>query len=378
LGGTAFGLRAKARNFDDEGLKNAVAYAHGKNVKVYVTANIMAHGTDFDGMAEYFAFLADIGVDGLIVADLGVFGVAVSAAPSIPIHISTQASVTNAKAALMWREMGASRVILARELSLQEIKKISDETRGSGLELEVFAHGAMCMAYSGRCLISNYMAGRDANRGECAHACRWKYRVVEEQRPNEYLPVAEDGRGSFVFSSRDLRMVGHLDKLADAGVHAVKIEGRMKSAYYAASVTKAYRMALDGLAGGVYYDNIDAYLEETEKSNHRGYCTGFYFGQPGEVGGEEPYINDWVFLGVVMGYDADTQMAVIEQRNRFSTGEAVEVLVKRGENFTQTIAAIYDSGGEVTETADRVQEHVRVKVLRPVSRNDILRRRVAR
>jgi putative protease len=286
----------------------------------------------------------------------------------------------------MWRELGAKRVILARELSLAEIKRISKETKNGGPELEVFGHGAMCMAYSGRCLMSNYMADRDANRGECAHTCRWKYgsrlHLTEETRPDEVITVAddEDGRGAFVFSSRDLRMVEYLDKLADAGVCAVKIEGRMKTPYYAASTVKAYRMALDDLAKDVktYRKKIGYYTDETMKSSHRGYCTGFYFGKPDAGGnnyGESGYVQEYMFLGVVREYDAQMKLAVVEQRNRFCAGDKIEVLQKRGMGFEQTVGRIRDMNGADIEVADKVQQYVTIETEKPVSPYDIIRKK---
>jgi len=380
LGGNALGLRAKAANFNDETLAKAVNYAHEKGVKVYVAANVFAHSGDFDDMPRYFSFLESIDVDALIVTDLGVFSVAKEAAPNVPVHISTQASVTNAQAAMMWRKLGAERVILARELSLAEIAEISRITKGSGLELEVFAHGAMCMAYSGRCLISNYLNARDANKGECSQPCRWKYHLMEETREGEYFPVIEDERGAFLFNSKDLRMVEHLDKLQEAGVASVKIEGRMKSPYYVASTVKAYRMAVDNLMQGVecYAKNMDTYVAETLKSSHREYCTGFFFGAPGaESGnyGDASYTQNYYFLGVVLDYDEATQTATVEQRNKFSIGDAVQFLQKNGEGFEQVVNGIFNESGELLETANRVQQIVRVRVELPVEKYDIMRAR---
>jgi len=326
LGGNALGLRAKAKNFGDEEIARAVTHAHERGVKVYVTANVFAHSEDFNGMARYFEFLAQAKVNAVIVSDLGVFNMARKA--GLPVHISTQANVTNAQSALMWRQLGAERVVLARELSLEEIKRISNETKSSGLELEVFAHGAMCMAYSGRCLISNFLTARDANGGQCSHACRWNYSVAEQTRPGEYMPIIEDERGTFIFNSKDLRMIEHLDKIADAGVCSIKIEGRMKTLYYVASTLKAYRGALDDL-GSMTAEKMEQYLHETEKSSHREYCTGFFFGKMGAEGNiytNSSYIQNYTFAGVVLDYDPATKTATIEQRNKFSVGEIVEFL----------------------------------------------------
>jgi len=379
LGGNALGLRAKAKNFGNDEIAKAIKYAHERDVKVYITANVFAHNEDFAGMAQYFEFLAEAGADAVIVSDLGVFNIASKA--GLPIHISTQANVTNPQSALMWRQLGAERVVLARELSLEEITVISNETKHSGLELEVFVHGAMCMAYSGRCLISNFLTARDANRGQCSHSCRWNYSVAEQTRPGEYMPITENERGTFIFNSKDLRMIEHLDKIADAGVCSLKIEGRMKTPYYVASTLKAYRQALDDMGTSIdlYNAKMNDYLRETEKSSHREYCTGFFFGNPGadsNIYTNSSYIQNYTFAGVVLDYNPATKTATIEQRNKFSVGETVEFLQKNGAGFEQVVTAIYNDAGELVGSANHAQQIVTLQTEYPVEKYDIMRKRI--
>jgi len=372
IGGKQFGLRANAKNFADEELAKAVDYAHQRNVKVYVTANIYAKNDDFAQLEGYLHMLKKIGVDAVLVADLGVLDIARRV--GLNVHISTQANVTNYQSALMYNALGASRVVLARELSMDEIRTINE--KAPQLELEAFIHGAMCVAYSGRCLLSNYMIGRDGNKGDCAQPCRWKYHLMEEKRPGEYLPVFEDERGTYIMNSKDLCMIEHIPQLVAAGVSSLKIEGRMKTAYYVAVVTQAYRQALDDFfeSESLYESKKGFYMEEIKKSSHREFYTGFFFGRPHETQGQSlssaVYTSTYDFLGVVLDYDAVTQMAVVEQRNKFSIGDEVEFM-KAG--FTQVINEMYNNEGQAIDSAPHPQHIIRVKVDMAVERLDILR-----
>ena len=374
VGGKNYSLRANAKNFDLQGLKDAIVYAHSKNTKVYVSVNIFANNQDFDGLYEYLQALKEMSADAVIVADIGVLNIA-RQIPGLEIHISTQANVTNYQSALLYKELGASRAILARELSFAEIGEINN--RAAPFETEVFIHGAMCVSYSGRCLLSNYMAqGRDANRGDCAQPCRWKYHLVEEQRPSEYLPVYEDERGTHIFNSKDLCLIEHIPELITSGVSSLKIEGRMKTAYYVAMVTKAYREALDDYFTDetLYKSKINHYKQQLERTGHRNFFTGFYLNKAidGQNLTNTVYNNTQEFLGVVIDYDPITQLALIEQRNKHSAGDYIEFVKAKG-GFTQVIEEIYDTDGNPLTTAPHPQQKLQIKTAEPVEKFDIMR-----
>ena len=322
LAGTSFGMRSFAGNFSPQELPEAVRYAHSHGVKVHVTVNTMPRSGELDALPAHLALLNDCGVDALIIADLGVFRMAEKYAPNCERHVSTQVSVANYACAAAWYDLGAKRVVLARELSLEEIRSIRRNTPPE-LELEVFAHGAMCVSYSGRCLLSNYMTGRDSNRGACAQPCRYQYALMEEKRPGEYFPVFEDEKGTYIMNSRDMCMIDHIDDLMEAGVDCLKIEGRAKSAYYAAIVTGAYRHALDDAAAGRPLDPV--WRDEVEHVSHRRYSTGFFYGQPGQYYQSSRYIRQWQVCAIVT--DCDSQgNATLSLRNKFAAGETLEVV----------------------------------------------------
>ena len=322
LAGTSFGMRAFAGNFSPEELPEAVKFAHEHDVRVHVTINTMPRNDEIIHLPAHLERLQDAGVDALIVADMGAFALAGKYAPRCERHISTQASIANFETARAWYDLGAKRVILARELSLEEIREIREKTPRE-LEIEAFVHGAMCVSYSGRCLLSNYMTGRDSNRGACAQPCRYQYYLMEEKRPGEYFPVFEDEKGTYIMNSRDMCMIDHVEKLMDAGLDSLKIEGRAKSAYYAAIVTGAYRHAIDAAAEGKTLDPV--WREEVERVSHRHYATGFYFGEPGQYFENSRYIREWQVVALVMDCD-DDGMATLTLRNKFCTGDQIEVV----------------------------------------------------
>ncbi len=370
LAGGRFGLRAFAGNFSEEEMRQAVKIAHERNKKVYVTLNIIAKDKDFEGLEDYLRFLEEIGVDAVIVADLGVVAFIREKAPNIPVHVSTQANIINSYSAKLMVELGAKRLILARELSLQEIKMIRENVP-SDVEIEVFVHGAMCMAYSGRCLLSNYLTGRDSNHGECVQACRWKYMVREVNREDE-LEVQEDERGSYIFNSKDLNMLSHLQELKEIGVDSIKIEGRMKSPYYVATVVNAYRRALDLLP----QKPTDELERELLKASHRRYTTGFYFGDENkQYTLDSMPVQESEFVAVVT---KDTQNGVVEveMRNKFSVGDTLEILSVNDEAFNKkfVVKEIRNLEGEKLESAKLVQERVVVPCEYNLSAGDILRR----
>ena len=383
MGGKALGLRAKAKNFDYSEMAEAVSYAHAHNAKVYITANIFAHNDDFHGIEEYFLELEKIGVDALIISDAGIFSMARQVVPNMDIHISTQANTTNNHAVKFWQSLGAKRVVLARELSFAEIKGIDDSMKevAPDFELESFVHGSMCISYSGRCLLSNYMSGRDANRGECTHPCRWRYNLVEEQRPGEYMPIYEDERGSYIFNSKDLCMIEHLPELIGAGVSSFKIEGRMKTAYYVALVTSIYRQALDLclMNEEQYRAKIPYFISELKKASHRGFSTGFYFNKTtsdNQVYDHNSYIREYDFVGVVKSYDEKAGLAQVEQRNKFSIGDEVDFMRANGEVFTQMIEKIFDKNMNEIDAAPHPQQTVYVKCEREVAEFDMIRKKL--
>lgn len=375
LGGRHFGLRAGAGNFGDEELAEGVRFAHEKGVRVYVTVNIFAHNSDLGQLPGYLDTICEAGVDAVIVSDPGVIDLIKRLHPNLPIHLSTQANTTNWAAARFWEERGVKRIVLARELSLEEIREIRERV---GVELEIFIHGAMCISYSGRCLLSNYLTGRDANRGDCAQSCRWRYALLEEKRPGEYLPVEEDSRGSYILGSKDLCLIEHIPELVKAGINSFKIEGRMKSVNYVAGVVKVYRKAIDAyVRDPENYCFAPAWLEEIGKVSHRDYTTGFLFGNPGSSGQHyegEIYRRSQAFVGLVRDYDFETGMALVEQRNRFDVGDEVEIVVPGGDNFRQKITKIIDEEGNSVEAAPHPQQMVRVPVDRPVPHYAIVRK----
>ena len=322
LAGPDFGMRSFAGNFTPEELRQAVALCHGRGVSVHVTCNTMPRNSEADRLPEWLAYLQELGVDAAIVADVGVLSLLKRHAPGVKAHISTQASVTNWRAAAAWHELGASRVILARELSLDEIREIRAKAPKE-LELEAFVHGAMCVSYSGRCLLSNYMTGRDASRGACAQPCRYQYALVEEKRPGEYFPIGEDAGGAYILNSRDMCMIDHIQELLDAGLDSLKIEGRAKSAYYAAVVTGAYRHAVDAALAGRPLEPV--WRDEVEKVSHRPYSTGFYFGEPGQHTSHSRYVRDWQIMAVVTSCTPDGT-ALCELRNKLSAGDELELV----------------------------------------------------
>ena len=355
-----------------------VEYAHSRGKKVYLTMNIIPHNEDIEGMAEYVKVVTKIGVDAILVSDPGVYSIVREASPDMEIHLSTQANNTNWKSAEFWYRHGVKRIVLARELSLKEIEEIR-ERAPKDLEFEVFVHGAMCISYSGRCLLSSYMAGRDANRGECAHPCRWKYYLVEEKRPGEYMPVYENERGTFIFNSRDLCMIEHIPELINTGVSSLKIEGRMKSSFYVATVVKAYRDAIDA-----YYSDPEGYrfnpkwLEEISKVSHREFTTGFYFNKPTEkdqIYNTSSYIRGYDFVGIVMEYDSKTGIATVEQRNRMFLGDEIEVVRPKGDFFIQKIESMKNSDGESIDVAPHPQMTVYMPMEKPVEKFTMLRRK---
>ncbi len=337
LAGKEFGMRASAGNFSVEEMREILEVAHARGVKIYVTVNVFPHNDEIDLLPAYLAQLEEVQVDGIILADIGVYRLARQYAPSIPLHLSTQANTVNYQAAQFWEELGFSRLVMARELSREDIARVRQETKA---EIEVFVHGAMCMAYSGRCLLSNVLTGRDANRGQCAQSCRWRYAIVEEKRPGEYMPIEEDEGGTHIFNSKDLRLIEFIPDLVKIGVDSLKIEGRMKSSYYVATVVRAYRQALD-----LYASDPDNYvlpqglLDELDKVSHRPYYPGFFV--PSGAGIHRPsgtYSRDYDVVGLVESYDHSTGEAVVGVRNRLALGEVVEVMQPRAGNFNLTIA----------------------------------------
>lgn len=376
LGGKAFGMRTSPQNFTKEQLGEAVRLCHQNGVKLYVTCNTLPKEEEIQDLPGHLADLADAGVDALIVADMGVLALCKKLVPDMPIHISTQTGVVNSLAATALYELGASRVVLARELSLGEIAAIRKNTPPE-LELEAFVHGAMCMSVSGRCVLSNYLTGRDANRGDCAQPCRWRYALMEETRPGQYFPVAENEEGgSYILNAKDLNMIEHLDKLAQAGVSSFKIEGRAKSFYYTASTTHAYRHAVDILKTGEDYTLPAWVREETEKISHRPYSTGFYFGTPsaGQCTDTGGYIRGYEVAGVVEGYE-DGRL-ICTQRNRFFAGDELEVLSPNKPPFTITAREIFDENDSVLDAARHAMQRIKITADEPLATGSILRKRV--
>lgn len=376
IGGEAFGLRAKAKNFSMEEMKEGIEFAHAHDVKVYVTANILAHNDDLEGVREYFEELREIKPDALIIADPGVFEIAKEVCPEIERHISTQANNTNYATYNFWYRQGASRVVSARELSLKEIKEIRERIP-EDLEIETFVHGAMCISYSGRCLLSNYFTGRDANQGACTHPCRWKYAVVEEKRPGEYLPVYENERGTYIFNSKDLCMIEHIPELIDAGIDSFKIEGRMKTALYVATVARTYRKAIDDYQKDpeLYKKNMPWYLDQISNCTYRQFTTGFFFGKPDhetQIYDNNTYIREYTYLGIVGA--VENGLARIEQRNKFSAGETIEIMKPDGSNVEAKVLRILNEDGEEQESAPHSKQVLHVELSETPAQYDLLRR----
>lgn len=378
LGGEAFGLRAKAKNFSMEEIREGIAFAHERGVRVYITANILAHNEDLEGVEAYFHELKAFPPDALIISDPGVFDLARRIVPEIDIHISTQANNTNYKTYQFWWNLGAKRVVSARELTLEEIREIRRHIPEE-MEIESFIHGAMCISYSGRCLLSNYFVGRDANQGSCTHPCRWKYAVMEESRPGEYMPVEENARGTFIFSSRDLCMIEHIPELMESGIDSFKIEGRMKTALYVAAVARTYRKAIDDYleSEALYQKNLPWYKEEIGKCTCREFSTGFYFGKPSENGQiyqSSTYIKNYTYLGTVEAVDKQGRCR-IEQKNKFTVGETIEVMKPDGRNLEVKVRGIWDEEGKSQESAPHARQILWVELEAEAEPYDLLRRK---
>lgn len=382
IGGEAFGLRAKAKNFSMEEMAEGIVFAHEHGVKVYVTANILAHNYDLDGARRYFEELKNMqpqAPDALIISDPGMFTIAKEVWPKVEIHISTQANNTNYQTYLFWWKLGAKRVVSARELSLLEIKTIREHIPEE-MEIESFIHGAMCISYSGRCLLSNYFTGRDANKGACTHPCRWKYAIVEETRPGEYMPVYENERGTYIFNSKDLCMIEHIPEVVDAGIDSLKIEGRMKTALYVATVARTYRKAIDDYfeSPEKYCANMEWYQAEISKCTYRQFTTGFYFGKPDEntqIYDSNTYVNEYVYLGIVeqVAEKEEGALAQIEQRNKFCVGDSIEIMKPDGTNVPVTVEAMYTDEGEAVDSAPHPKQVLWIKLSQAPEKYDLLR-----
>lgn len=376
IGGEAFGLRANAKNFSKEDMIKGIAFAHEHNVKVYVTANILAHNGDLEGARAYFTELKEVKPDALIISDPGMFMIAKEVCPEIEIHISTQANNCNYQTYLFWHQLGAQRVVSARELSLAEIKEIRANIP-EDLEIETFIHGAMCISYSGRCLLSNYFTGRDANQGACTHPCRWKYAVVEEKRPGEYLPVYENERGTYIFNSKDLCMIEHIPEICEAGIDSLKIEGRMKTALYVATVARTYRKALDDYyeSEEKYRANMEWYKSEIGKCTYRQFTTGFFFGKPTnetQIYDSNTYVNEYIYLGIIEEVREDG-LVRIEQRNKFCVGDTIEIMKPNGENVSVTVDGMYDEEMQPVESCPHSKQLIYLKLSQTPEQYDLLR-----
>lgn len=377
IGGESFSLRVAADNFTREEMLEGINYAHSIGKKVYVTANIIPHNKDIDEMERYFKEIYELGADAVLISDLGAFSICKKAAPELEIHISTQANNTNFQTVRTWHEMGASRVVLARELSLQEIREIKDNIPNE-CELEIFMHGAMCVSYSGRCLLSNYMTARDSNQGACSHPCRWQYSLMEEKRPGEYLPVYENERGTFIMNSKDLCMIEHIPELISSGVSSLKIEGRVKSEFYVATIVAAYRRAIDA-----YYEDPvnfkfdNSWLDEVKKVSHRDYYTGFFFGIPdtgAQIYGSSSYIREYDLIGIVEEYDEKTHLARVSQRNRFFLGDEVEIIRPDKPYLTQKITVLKDENMQDIDVANHAAMTVYINSDEPLEKDSMIRK----
>ena len=376
IGGEVFGLRAKAKNFSLEEMKEGVEFAHRYNVKLYVTANILAHNSDIEPVKAYFNDLKKVKPDALIIADPAIFTIAKEMLPDMELHISTQANNTNYGTYNFWHSLGAKRVVSARELSISEIKDIRNHIPDD-LEIETFVHGAMCISYSGRCLLSSFMAGRDANKGACTHPCRWKYAVVEESRPGQYMPVEENERGTYIFNSKDLCMIDHIPELVDAGIDSFKIEGRMKTALYVATVARTYRMAIDDYFENPkkYEENIPKYKTLISQCTYRQYTTGFFFGKPDEttqIYDCNVYERDYVYLGI-SGEPLEDGSFVIEQKNKFCVGDKIEIMKADGRDIEANVISITDQDGVAMESCPHPKQIITIKLDQVPEAGDILR-----
>ena len=373
IGGKNFSLRAYGDNFSEDEILQAVEFTHKRNKKIYVATNIFAHNTELDELGKYFTFLDGAGVDAVLISDLGVFNLAKSLTKNLQLHVSTQANVTNYGTANFFHEMGASRVVLARELTREEILEIKNKTSA---ELEIFVHGAMCISYSGRCYLSHYLTGRDGNKGACTHSCRWKYSLLEEKRPNEFFDVGEDSHGAYIMNSKDLCLLPYLDKVIESGVASLKIEGRMKSVNYVAGVVKVYREAIDS-----YFENPKNFavraewLEELDKVAHRPYTSGFFIsdGAPTEIYDTSKPKRSSEFLGIVREFDAEKMVATIEQRGKFELNQQVEFFQPHGKTFSQKISVMYNEDGEEISAAPHAQQIVKIPVTQPVEIFSLMR-----
>ena len=379
LGGEAFGLRANAKNFTMDEIREGVSIAHAKNVKVFVTANILAHNYDLEGVREYFQELGTTGIDAVLIADPGVFMIAKETLPKeIELHVSTQANNTNYETFLFWYRLGAKRVVCARELNLAEIREIRAHIP-EDMDMEAFVHGAMCISYSGRCLLSNFFTGRDANRGECTHPCRWKYTVMEETRPGQYFPVEETDRGTFIFNSKDLCMIEHIPELITAGIDSLKIEGRMKTALYVATVARTYRRAIDDYLESPekYQANMEWYKQEIGKCTYRAFTTGFYFGKPShedQIYDSNTYIAGAVYMGTIRDTDADG-WSYLEQKNKFSVGETLEIMRPDGTDTEAKVLEIRDAETDIPqESCPHACQKLKVRLSAMPEKGEILRR----
>lgn len=376
IGGEAFSLRANADNFTKEEMIEGVKFAHQRGKVVYVTANILAHNNDIEAAYDYFKELAEVKPDAILISDPGLFEIATEVCPDIDIHISTQANNVNYRTFLFWKKLGATRVVCGRELSLKEISEIRDKI--GDMEIEAFVHGAMCISYSGRCLLSNYFTGKDGNQGACTHPCRWKYAVVEEKRPGEYLPVYENDRGTYIFNSKDLCMIEHLPEMIDAGIDSLKIEGRMKTALYVATVARTYRMAIDDYYNDpeLYRSKLDYYLDEIKCCTYRQFTTGFFFNKPSEesqIYDCNTYMKGCTYLGTVEDLIGDK--IKLTQKNKFSVGETIEIMKKDGQNQEVTVLGIEDEDGNTQESAPHSKQKLFVKLSGEAEVFDVLRRR---
>ena len=378
IGGEMFGLRAKAKNFSKEDMAKGIRYAHDRGVKVYITANIVAHNGDLAGIREYFTELKEMKPDALIISDPGVFTIAREVCPEIDIHISTQANSTNYATYNFWYAQGATRVVAARELSLYELKEIREHIPEE-MEIEAFVHGAMCISHSGRCLLSSYFTGSNANMGACTHPCRWKYYVMEESRPGEFLPVEENERGTYIFNSKDLCMIEHVPDLIEAGVDSFKIEGRMKTALYVAAVTRTYRRAIDDYKKSpeLYQKNLDYYREEIAKCTYRQFTTGFYYGKTdadAQIYDANTYIKEYTYIGIVQEVD-EKGFVKIYQRNKFSVGEEIEIMLPDGTNLCRKVLAMEDENREPVESAPHPKQEIWIDFGEPLKEGWLLRRK---
>lgn len=378
VGGEVFSLRTAAENFTYEEMKEGLEFAHKRGKKVYLTANIIPHNKDIKAFSEYIKEIAPLGFDAVLAADPGMIEVIKENAPNLPIHISTQANNVNYKSAEFWYKQGAKRVVLAREMSMDEIREIRANTP-KDLELEAFVHGAMCVSYSGRCLLSNYLTSRDANQGACSHPCRWNYTLMEETRPGEYMPVFENERGTFIFNSKDLCMIEHIPEIVESGITSLKLEGRVKTSYYVATVVKAYREELDRYIKdpkGYKFDKSQ--LDELRKVSHRPYSTGFYYGKPsdeGQVYTSSSYIREYDLVGMVTDYDEKTGIATISQRNRFFVGDEIEIMQPGKPFFTQKVEYMENEKGEKIEACPHAQMILKIPMKEPVTKDAMLRKK---